>query len=132
MRSLAYFDTPIGAYALTEKMRGDLGITPKNMLVRLSPKEVEEHRHELIKAEALCKETKTGARFCIFKSEKPKAEIEAMEMVLPSWRYSVMLRENRDPGLKEAREKYRNAFLVIGQKEAFLMLGRKREREHLK
>jgi|GEM_PF-4568634 len=116
-KSLAYFDFgEVGCYALTEKRRGDYGISPKNMLVRLSPKEIEKHRSELIKANATCTQTRTGAKFCIFTSEKPKIEIEAMEMVLPSYKYSVILKEHREPSLEEARSEYRNAFLVIAMK----------------
>ena len=113
-KSLAYFDFgELGCYALTPKMRGDYGISPKNMLVRLSPKEIEEHRSELIKGEAICKTLRTGARFCIFETEKPKVYMEAIEMTLQSWRYSVMLKEHREPSLEEARKSYRNAFLVL-------------------
>jgi len=116
-KSIAYFDFgEIGCYALTPKMSGDYGISPKNMLVRLSPKEIEEHKEELVKGEARCTPTRTGARFCIFESEKPSIYMEAMEMTLPSWRYSVMLKKHYEPSLEEARKLYRNAFLVLVMK----------------
>jgi len=115
-KSIAYFRTEIGDYALTPKMRGDFGVEPKNMLVRLSPKKSEEHRKEMIEAEALCTTLRTGARFCIFKSEHPRVEIEAIEMCLPSWKYSVMLKEHEVPSIERSRREYKNAFLVLSIK----------------
>lgn len=112
--SLAYIKTKIGSFALTEKMRGDMGVEPKNMLVRLDSEEVAEHKDELTDTKVFCKKTKTGARFCIFKN--PQVEIEAMEMVLPSWKYSLMAKNKQEPTLEEAREKKKNAFLVIACK----------------
>jgi len=124
-KSLAYLKTKIGCYALTPPMRGDYGITPKNMLVRLDEDEIREHAGEFIDTEVDCAVTKTGARFCVFKG--PNFQIEAMEMILPSWKYSIMLREKREPTLQEAREKYRNAFLVIACKPKEFC----EEKEHL-
>jgi len=126
-KSLMYFSTKIGDFALTEKMRGDYGITPKNMLVRLSPEKAAKYRSELIKLEARCTKTCTGANFCIFESEEPKVYIEAIEMVLPSFRYSEMLKKRPEPTLEEARKVYKNAFLVLACKPASLCEGK----EHL-
>ena len=111
-RSLAYLKTDIGCFALIPPMRGDK-LTPKPMLVRLDAEEIVKHEKELIDTQVNCTTTKSGARFCIFTSEKPKFQIEAMEIVLPSWGYSIWLKEKRTPTLREAIEKKKNAFLVI-------------------
>lgn len=116
-KSLAYFDFgDLGQYALIPKVKADYHITPKHFLIRLSPKEVEKHRSELIEGGHMCTVTRTGARFCLLGSKKPKVEMEAMEMSLPSWRYSVILKTHKEPSLEEARKEYKNAFLVLSIK----------------
>ena len=114
-KALAYFKTHYGAYALTPKI-SDKYPEPKHFLVKMSPEATMKHRQELIPTQLHCTDTKTGAKFCILTSEKPKIYMELMEMTRPIWEMSVMAKEHRVPTLEEARELGKNDFLVISIK----------------
>jgi len=109
--SILYLETEIGSYALTEPIKTARFPEPRNFLVLMSPQKVEEHKEELIPTEVDCIETKTGARFCIFKFKDK--EIEAMEMCRPIFEMKYVIKKGRMPTVEECRRQKKNDFLVL-------------------
>jgi len=110
-KSIAYLKTDIQSYALTQPIVTARFPEPKNFLVLMGPKKVEEHKEELIPTEVDCIETATGARFCVFRFEDK--EISGMEMCRPIFEMKYVIKKGRMPTIEECRRERKNDFLVV-------------------
>ena len=115
--ALAYLTTPMGPYALTKPVVKK-GLPPKNFLVKMTPKTVEERKKAGVKfarAKVSCVPTKTGARFCLLDYDTKR--LEAMEMCRPVYEFKRIIETKQPPSVEECRKAEKNDFLVIKMME---------------
>ncbi|MHA1262887.1 MAG: hypothetical protein ACTSSA_12485, partial [Candidatus Freyarchaeota archaeon] len=115
--ALAYLETPFGPYALTKPVERK-GLPPKNFLVRMTEKTVEERKKagvEFKPAQVRCVETKTGAKFCLVNYDR--VQLEAIEMCNPIFEFKRIIETKEPPSIEECRKAGKNDFLVIKMEE---------------